>query len=189
MRIFISIALLFLYHTLSAQTDFSAQDEYLHQPKEKNDIVRLEKSSDTVGTGNSISISIIIENASLKKMFKPSFDGFELQGPSTSNSMMFVNGVTSQSYTYTYQLFPKTAGVFDIQPINVETDKGIFSTEQTKIVVLETYISLKPQRNPNRSLFNDDFFGMSRSPFQNIKPKLRSPQTLQKKKNYNTEEL
>ncbi len=189
MRIFITLAFLFLYHTLSAQTDFSAQDEYFHQSKEKNDIVRLEKSSDTIGLGNSVSISIIIENASLKKMIKPSFEGFDIQGPSIANSMTYVNGVTSQSYTYSYQLIPKETGIFDIKSINVETDKGTFSTEQAKVVVLENYVSTKTQRNQNRSLFNDDFFGMSRMPFQNLKPKPRSPQPLQKKKNYRTEEF
>lgn len=189
MRIFISMTLLFFVKTLSAQNDFSGQDEYFHKPGDKNNIVQLEKSNDTVGLGNSISVSIIIENASLKKTIKPTFDGFDVQGPSISNSMTYVNGVSSQSCTYSYQLNPKTTGVFDITSIKVETDKGTFSTAPTKVIVLENYISTKPQRNQNRSFFNDDFFGMQHSPFQNAKPKPRNSQPLQKKKNYSTEDL
>ena len=199
MRIYISIALLFIINTISAQTDYPGRNE---QPKNKmglenfdsppkDKIVRLEKSDDTVAVGKSVSVSIIIENASLKKAINPAFEGFVLDGPAISTSMSMINGVTSQSITYTYNLRAKNVGEFFLSSLKIETDKGVFYTEPSKIVVLDEYFSSKPKRQQNRSLFNDDFFGFSRSPFPPTKPKPqpRSSQPAQKKKNYNTEDL
>ena len=189
-----------LLNTLSAQTDYNDRSIEL---KDNNSIdnfssslykektVRLEKSDDTVAVGKSVSVSIVIENASLKKAINPAFEGFVVDGPSISTSMSMINGVTTQSSTYTYNLRPKNVGEYFLSSLKIETDKGVFYTEPSKIVVLENFISTKPQRQQNRSLFNDDFFGFSRSPFPLTKPKpqSRSTQPAQKKKNYNTEDL
>ena len=118
MRFFISIFFLFLLNTLSAQTDYNNRLE------EKNNnnglenfgsqvngkIVRLEISSDTVGVGGIISVSIVIENASLKKAINPAFEGFLVDGPSTSTSMSMINGVTTNSSSYIYNLRAKNVG-------------------------------------------------------------------------------
>ena len=197
MRIYISIVLLFIVNIVSAQTDYTNRFE---QPKEKmgldnhdspskNEILRLEKSDDTVAVGKSVSVSIIIENASLKKAINPQFEGFVVDGPSISTSMSMINGVTTQSSTYTYNLRAKNVGAFFLSSLKIETDKGVYYTEPSKIVVLEEYESSKPKHQQNRSLFNDDFFGFSRMPFPPAKPRARPTQPAQKKKNYNTEDL
>ena len=199
MRFFISIIFLSLLNTLSAQTDYNNRVE----EKTNNNglenfgsqvngkIVRLEISSDTVGVGGIISVSIVIENASLKKAINPAFEGFLVDGPSTSTSMSMINGVTTNSSSYIYNLRAKNVGEFSLGSLKIETDKGVFYTEPSKIVVLENFISSKPKRQRMESLFNDDFFGFSRSPFKSpkLKPQSRSIQPAQKKKNYNTEDL
>jgi hypothetical protein len=138
----------------------------------------VEFSSDTVGLDGSLEIVFTLENAKLKKINPPSFEGFDVQGPSTSSMTSIVNGEMSQKMSYTFYLTPSKIGHFTIGEASVELDKGVLTTEKRDIQVVEHYESkAKPKR---RNFFDEDGFFNSR-------PKQRAPE--KEKKKYETERI
>jgi hypothetical protein len=138
----------------------------------------MEISSDTIGLDGSLEVTFTVENAKMKKFNPPSFDGFEVQGPSSSSMTSIVNGEMSQKMSYTYYLTPNKTGHFTIGEASAELDKGVLTTEKKDIQVLEHYeTKVKPKR---RNFFDEDGI------FNN-RPRQRAPE--KEKKKYETERI
>jgi len=76
-----------------------------------------------------------------------------------------VNGVTTQSMTYSYYVKPKEVGILYIEPSFIEAGEEQLSTQPIEIKVLDNPDGIidKPQRrqSPQMDFFNfpsDDFF-------------------------------
>lgn len=139
-------------------------------------------SSDTVGLGGSIEVVFTLENTPNKQFIPPNFDGFNVQGPSTSMMTSINNGDMKQTMSYTFYLSPRAVGNFKIGAVSLNTEGGVLKTEEKTIVVLEHYDAEPRPQQRSRSLFdsNDDFF------FRRATP----PQTPEKpKKKYQTEKI
>jgi BatD DUF11 like domain len=139
-------------------------------------------SSDTVGLNGSIEVTFTLENAPNKPFTPPSFDGFNVQGPSTSMMTSITNGAMKQTASYTFYLTPRSVGIFKIGSVSLNNEGTSLKTDEKTIVVVEHYdAEMRPKQN-RRSLFdnNDDFF------FRRATP----PQSPEKpKKKYQTEKL
>jgi len=91
--------------------------------------------SNTVAVGQEFQLDYSI-NANGSNFIPPSFSGFEVSGPSTSQSVSIVNGSYSQSITYSYVLVPKAEGTFTIGPASITCGgKTITSNSLTLKVV------------------------------------------------------
>ncbi len=135
-------------------------------------------SSDSVLFGNHIRVTFSIENGNAKNFEAPNFQGFNIVGgPNQSSSMSMVNGLTTQSMSYSYFIEPTEEGQFFIEPAIVEIDGNIFETEpiEIKVVPNPEGIIQHPEQRRSRS-FNsfDSFFDRSfppREEQQKKKPK------------------
>ena len=140
-------------------------------------------SSDTVGLNGALEVTYTLENAPNKQLTPPKFDGFDVEGPSTSMMTSMVNGSVTQSASYMYYLTPRAVGSFVVPSVSLDTEGGVLKTEEKKIVVVEHYdAEIRPQQN-RRSLFdsNDDFF-FRRTPTPPPTPE-------RPKKKYSTEKI
>jgi hypothetical protein len=148
--------------------------------------ISVEIASDTIGLNNTIEVAITVENAKVKRFNPPTFEGFKVQGPSTSTSMSFVNGDMSQSTTYTFYLTPREKGAFKIGSASVDTEGGVLKTDEKDIVVVENFDpEIKPQKR-RQSMWDDNPF------FQRpqIQPTPRPEQSGEKKKKkFETEKI
>ncbi len=151
-------------------------------------VLKTTLSSDTIGVANNFEVIFTLENGSIKKLNPPSFEGFDVQGPSTMTSISMVNGVTTQSASYTYYLTPKKTGTFTFDAASCETMEGTITSEKKTIVVLENYAAPKKKPRSQFGFFNDDapdFFNVRPS-----QPKSQSPQKkVEKKPKFSTEEI
>lgn len=149
---------------------------------QKEGKISMEVSSDTIGLNSTLEVSITVENTQIKRFNPPQFEGFKVQGPSTSTSMSIINGNMSQSATYTYYLTPLEKGTLKLGAINVHTEGGILTTDEKEIVVLENFDpEVKPKKR-RQSLWDEDPFFRRSTP--------QPPRTLEKsKKKYETEKL
>ena len=59
-----------------------------------------------IGFGESVTLTVAVQGAHSGDPSIPKVDGLTFSGPSTSTSFSFVNGQTSQSISYTYQVTP-----------------------------------------------------------------------------------
>ena len=141
-------------------------------------------SSEEVLLGNYIEVSFSLENASAKNFEAPVFEGFDIvSGPNQSSSFSMMNGVTTQSMTYSYFVKPREVGTFYIEPSFIDTGEENFSTQPIEIKVLENPdgIIQKPQgrQSPQMDFFNfprDDFFNFPSDEFFNF-PKRGFPKS------------
>lgn len=140
-------------------------------------------SSDTVGLNGALEVIYTLENVPNKQFTPPKFDGFDVQGPSTSMMTSITNGAVKQSASYTYYLTPRALGSFTVPSVSLDTEGAVLKTEEKKIVVVEHYdAEIRPQQN-RRSLFDssDDFF------FR--RPATPPPPPEKAKKKYSTEKI
>jgi hypothetical protein len=156
---------------------------------QKSPTFTIEVSGDTVGLNGTLEVQFIIENVQVKKWTPPAFDGFDVQGPSTSSMMSVVNGDVSQKMIYTYFLTPRDIGRYTIGKVSIHTEGGELSTVEKEIIVLKNYVGHKKPKN--HSFFDDEdeddlFFRKHTTPSPPQTPK--KPETLKKKK-YETEKI
>lgn len=125
----------------------------------------VEVSADSILMGNYFQVTFSIENGNAKNFEAPNFQGFAIVGgPNQSSSISIVNGVSSQSMSYTYYLEPQEEGLFYIEPANVEIDGLILETLPIAIKVAPNPegIIQNPSQQKNRTF--DSFFDFP-SPF------------------------
>ena len=148
---------------------------------QKDAKINIEVSSDTIGLNNTLEVAITVENAKAKNFNPPSFEGFRVQGPSTSTSMSIINGDMTQSATYTFYLTPREKGAFKIGSASVDTEGGTLKTDEKEVVVVENFDpEIKPQKR-QQSIWDDNPF------FSRPVPQQRVPEKTKKK--YDTEKL
>ena len=85
--------------------------------------------------GESVTLTVAVQGAHNGDPSIPKVDGLTFNGPSTSTSFSFVNGQTSQSITYTYQITPGRTGEFTVPAIGVDVGGKTYSTVPIKLVV------------------------------------------------------
>jgi len=88
-----------------------------------------------IGFGESVTLTVAVQGAHSGEPSVPKVDGLTFNGPSTSTSFSFVNGQTSQSISYTYQVTPGRPGEFTIPAIDVNVGGKTYSTAPIKLVV------------------------------------------------------
>ena len=96
----------------------------------------IQVSTDTILLGNFFEVRFLVQNA--KGTFDPpAFEDFQVVGgPNQSSSMSIVNGVSSQSSSYSYFLKPKSTGVLSIEPSYWEASDTTMETRPVDIVCL-----------------------------------------------------
>lgn len=141
----------------------------------------IEVSKTSVLLGNYIEVTFTLKNADGNKFEAPTFNGFDIVGgPNQSSSFSMVNGVTTQSSSYSYFIQPKDVGNFYVEPAFIEVEGKTLETQPIEIVVLENPDGIieKPKRqNPSHmDLFqfpSDDFFNF---------PKIEIPKNREEQK-------
>ena len=94
-------------------------------------------SSDTVLLGNYFELKFTVENVASTGFEAPDLHEFNVVGgPNTSSSMSIVNGVVSQSASYTYYLEPVDIGVYTIKPAYLTTGETALETPPIDILVV-----------------------------------------------------
>ncbi len=88
-----------------------------------------------IGFGESVTLTVAVQGAHNGEPSIPNVDGLSFNGPSTSTSFSFVNGQTSQSISYTYQVTPGRTGEFTIPAIGVDVGGKNYLTTPIKLVV------------------------------------------------------
>lgn len=102
-------------------------------------------SKTEVGTTEQFEITFTV-NANGDKFTPPSFTGFlVVSGPNTSQSMSMINGVTSSSVAYSYDLVAVKAGTYTIGPATIVVNGKQLSTNPVKIKVVKG--ASAPQNN------------------------------------------
>ncbi len=173
---FTFIVLLFTFSTQARVSD--TEPEFL-----------VEVSKTSVLLGNYIEVVFTLKNASGNNFEAPTFKGFDIVGgPNQSSSFSMMNGVTTQSMSYSYYLQPKDIGNLFLEPAFINADGKTLETQPIEIIVLENPDGIieKPKRNDSRmELFNfpnDDFFNMPMpDDFFNL-PERKTPKELEEEK-------
>jgi len=127
-------------------------------------------STDSVLWGNYFKVTFSIENAPGVQFEAPDFPDFYIvSGPNMSSSFSLINGVSTQSISYTYFLEPKAIGVFYIQPASIESGGEVLETLpiQIKVAPNPDNIKQEPERNTSRFRFGWDDFDLMPEP---VKP-------------------
>ncbi len=128
---------------------------------------KVEVSTDSVLWGNYFKVTYTLENAPGAQFETPAFPDFRIiSGPNMSSSFSLVNGVSTQSVSYTYFLEPKEIGVFYIQPAFVETGGAVLETPplQIKVAPNPDNIKQQPREDNSRFQFRWDDFGFPPMP-------------------------
>jgi len=119
-RHYISLILIFLANLVFGQVKFSAS-----------------VSSTTVGTGEPFEINFSV-NGNGSGFAPPDFRGFQVVGgPNQSTSMEMVNGNTSVSLSYGYELMAVSEGDFTIGPATIIVDGHRLTSNPIKIKVVK----------------------------------------------------
>lgn len=91
----------------------------------------------TIGTGEVLEVTFSI-NANGDRFAPPAFGGFQVVGgPNVSNSVSMINGVTSASIAYGYDLVPTKEGELTIGPATIMSGGRPYSTAPIKIKVVK----------------------------------------------------
>jgi len=119
----------------------------------------------SVPVNSAFQLSFTVENSSAKQIKLPSLKDFKVVGgPNTSSSMQWVNGVTTQSVTYTYVLAPTKEGVFKIGKAAMEIEGVMMESNELNIEVTKAVAQQQQQaqRQPWDPFADDPFFGGGR---------------------------
>jgi hypothetical protein len=109
---------------------------------------------DTIAIGETFQLSYELKNAQ-GKFEAPDLSQFQIySGPNYSSSYAVINGESSMSMSYTFQLMSTDAGEYYIDPAIVKIGKEHYSTKPIKIVVIV---------DPNRPFHEDQKVQPSRT--------------------------
>ena len=77
----------------------------------------------------------------------PALDGFELLGSSSGTQISLINGEMSMQSTYSYSLHPTQLGQLVINPVSVQIDGQVYSTQPIMIEVSQGTGQVQPAPN------------------------------------------
>ena len=100
-----------------------------------------------IGTEDVLELTVSVNGGNGTPRF-PSIDGFRVSGPSTSSRFSIVNGRTSSTSSFTYQLVPQSEGTFTIPAIPVDVDGRTYETAPIRVEVVAG--SVMPRRPRSR---------------------------------------
>jgi len=90
-----------------------------------------------VATGDVVAITFSI-NGNAERFNPPQFPGFTVAGgPNVSQSMEIVNGRSSETMAYSYELMATKVGEFTIGPATTTVNGHVYSTNTVKIKVIK----------------------------------------------------
>ncbi len=96
----------------------------------------IDVTSDSIYYGNAIYVKFSLQNTH-GDFQPPSFEGYDVVGgPNTSSQYSIVNGVVSQSSTYSYILMPRAEGLWPIDAAKLENGAEVLLTEPVEIIIL-----------------------------------------------------
>ena len=120
LRHYISLILIFVANAVFGQVKFSAS-----------------VNSTTVGTGEPFEVSFAV-NGNGANFTPPDFRGFQVVGgPNQSTSMEMINGNTTVSLSYGYELMAVSEGDFTIGPASIVVDGRRLTSNPIKIKVVK----------------------------------------------------
>ena len=123
--------------TLKLITAFLGLFLFTQQAQTQDAQFSVATSSDTVLMGNYFEVRFTVENTN-GQFIAPDFRHFTIVGgPNTSTSMSIINGVTSQSSTYTYFLQAEKEGLLEIGPAQIKTEEANLETPPLEIFIKE----------------------------------------------------
>ena len=85
--------------------------------------------------GESVTLTITAQGSQDAAPSTPHVDGLTFNGPSTQTSISIVNGQTSQSANFVYQVTPTRVGEFTIPSISVTVNGNGYATEPIQLLV------------------------------------------------------
>jgi hypothetical protein len=115
-------------------------------------------SETTIYSGERLQLSIEI-SGSFNNVSRPTLpselDGLRLlsNNPSVGRSYSYVNGQSSTSYTYTYQLVAQTKGQHTIPPVNVTIDGEEYSTDPINVEIIDRTESARSSDSDTPDIF------------------------------------
>ncbi|MEO7176372.1 MAG: BatD family protein [Saprospiraceae bacterium] len=116
-----------------------------------------ELSRDTVLLGNAVRITFTLENTD-GQFRAPDFKGMtQVSGVSQSSSYSMINGVTTQSMTYSYYLEPIKTGKIKIEPAVLETEDGIMKSNAITLIVMDNVNQIQQDAVPDKRPSNAEF--------------------------------
>ena len=126
--------------------------------------ISLQLGKDEVGLNELFTISITIENGSLKSYTNfPDIDGFAKRGTSSSSKTNIVNGQITSSQSINQRYLPLEEGTFTLEPFTIEVNGKSLSSQGKQIRVTKP---VDRQQNSRRRRYDpfDDLFGEKREP-------------------------
>lgn len=122
---YLTILFIILFWTLSLQAQVN---------------IVLEIDNDQPAMGDHIELKVRVEGSQYAS--EPQIEGldsFVAQSQGTSSQIQIVNGRTTVQKVYTYSLFPKQVGTFNLGPAKVEVDGDIFKSRAIQIKVAKEH--------------------------------------------------
>lgn len=115
-------------------------------------------SKNKVAVGETFQVSFRLTNLQRQAIDYPDFKDFQvLGGPNVSQQVQMVNGVTSQSITYSFYLRPTAEGTFSIGPASTNIGGKKVSTKPLKVNVSKGAAQATPNNTkPNARKSNKD---------------------------------
>jgi tetratricopeptide (TPR) repeat protein len=93
---------------------------------------------DTIDFGETATFSLVFEDCSPQaEPSLPAIAGLEFSGGSMMESHSFVNGVSTASITYSFEVRPTRPGDFTIPALRASTDKGPFASQLLRLRVVK----------------------------------------------------
>jgi hypothetical protein len=100
--------------------------------------LRASLDRNTTSVGESVTLSLVIEDASLRSQPQlPPIQGVQMGGVSASQSFSMINGKTTQSTTYDYALIPTQVGDITIPALSVAVGNQTLTTQPLKLKVTQ----------------------------------------------------
>jgi len=116
-------------------------------------------SNDSILLGNYFEVIFTLKNSSGSNFNPPEFKDYDIvSGPNQSMQSSFINGVSSQTLSYSYFLKPKDIGNYYLSPADIETKEGILETTPVEINVFpnpDNIIQENSNKKDNFDPFND----------------------------------
>ena len=100
-------------------------------------VVEATVDRDSVTTDDRILLTVQVNAQPDSAPTLPPMDDFRVVGSSSASQISIVNGVTTASFAYRYQLQPVAAGSFRIDPINVVIDGVSYQTNAITVEVAQ----------------------------------------------------
>lgn len=112
------------------------------------------EAPDSIPPNTTFQVTFVLENEKGTGFDAPEWNNFELvSGPMQSSSFSMINGVTSQTMSYSYYLTTDKEGTFTINPATIYVEGKALKTEWKKIAVVEGFEMPNVQQE-RRSMFD-----------------------------------